>query len=69
MFSKAFRGVSSCSLQGIFSTQGLNPGLPALQADSLPVEPQAKPSEDNVTQTTTVLTTENDHCLTTWVSC
>ena len=32
-------GVGSLSLlQGIFPTQGLNPGL--LQADSLPVEPQ-----------------------------
>ena len=33
-------------LQGIFSTQGLNPGLPGretLQADSLPAEPQGKP--------------------------
>jgi len=33
--------------------------------DSLPAEPQVKPSEDNFTQTT-VLTTENHHCLTTW---
>ena len=33
-------------LQGIFPTQGLNPGLgqsPALQADSLPSEPPGKP--------------------------
>ena len=32
-------------LQGIFPTQGLNPGLPhcSLQADSLPVEPQGSP--------------------------
>ena len=30
-------------LQGIFPTQGLNPGLPHLQADSLPAEPQANP--------------------------
>ena len=29
-------------LQGIFPTQGLNPGLPALQADSLPSEPPGK---------------------------
>ena len=36
-------GVGSLSLlQGIFPTQGLNPG-PALQADSLPAEPQGKP--------------------------
>ena len=34
-------GVGSCSLlQGIFPTQGLNPGL---QADSLPAEPPGKP--------------------------
>ena len=37
-------GVGSCSLlQGIFPTQGSNPGLPTLQADSLPAEPQGKP--------------------------
>ena len=30
-------------LQGIFSTQGSNPQSPALQADSLPAEPQGKP--------------------------
>ena len=28
---------------GIFPTQGLNPGFPALQADSLPSEPPEKP--------------------------
>ena len=44
----------------------IEPRSPALQADSLPAEPQAKPLEDNVSQTTTVLTIENDHCLTTW---
>ena len=34
-------GVGSCSLlQGIFPTQESNPGPPALQADSLPAEPQ-----------------------------
>ena len=32
-------------LQGIFPTQGLNPGL-TLQADSLPAEPQGKPFRD-----------------------
>ena len=40
-------GVDSCSLlQGIFSTQRSNPGLPhsALQADSLPSEPPGKPN-------------------------
>ena len=31
-------------LQGIFLTQGLNPGPPALQADSLPAELPGKPS-------------------------
>ena len=38
-------GVGSLSLlQGIFPTQGWNPGLsPSLQADSLPDEPQRKP--------------------------
>ena len=30
-------------LKGIFPTQGLNPGLPALQADSLPSELPGKP--------------------------
>ena len=30
-------------LQGIFLTQGSNPGLPALQEDSLPSEPPGKP--------------------------
>ena len=37
------RGVGSHSfLQGIFLTQGSKPGLPALQADSLPSEPPEK---------------------------
>ena len=37
-------GVGSLSLfQGIFPTQGSNPDLPTLQADSLPAEPQGKP--------------------------
>ena len=37
-------GVGNHSLfQGIFPTQGLNPGLPALQADSLLAEPPGKP--------------------------
>ena len=31
-------------LQGIFSTQGLNPGSPALQVDCLSSEPLGKPS-------------------------
>ena len=33
-------------LQGIFPTQGLNPGLP--QADSLPSEPPGKPNSTGV---------------------
>ena len=32
-----------CLLQGIFLTRGVNPGLPALQADSLPSEPLGDP--------------------------
>ena len=37
-------GVGSHSLlEGIFPTQGLNPGSPTLWADSLPDEPQGKP--------------------------
>ena len=37
-------GVGSLSLlQGIFQTQGLNPGLPHCRPDSLPAEPQGKP--------------------------
>ena len=31
------------SFRGIFPTQGSNPGLPTLQADSLPSEPLGKP--------------------------
>ena len=34
-------------LQGIFPTPGLNPHLPALQADSLPQGHQESPSGDN----------------------
>ena len=46
-------GVGCLSLlQGIFPTQGLNPGLeprsPTLQADSLPAEPQGKPKKIGV---------------------
>ena len=42
-------GVGSRSLlQGIFPTQGLNPGLP-LQADSLPAEPPGYPMNSLVT--------------------
>ena len=37
-------GVGSLSLlQGIFPTQGSNPGLPAWQTESLPAEPPGKP--------------------------
>ena len=42
-FSRRESGVGCHSLlQGIFLTQGLNPGSPALQADSLPSEPPGK---------------------------
>ncbi|KAB0378726.1 hypothetical protein FD755_010304, partial [Muntiacus reevesi] len=41
-------GVGGLSLQGIFPTQGSNPGSPALQADSLPAEPQGKPKNTGV---------------------
>ena len=42
-------GVGSLSLlQGIFPTQGSNPGLLHLQADSLPAEPQGKPKNTGV---------------------
>ena len=42
-------GVGSPSLfQGIFPTQGLNPGLPHCQVDSLPDEPQGKPKNTGV---------------------
>ena len=41
-------GVGSLSLlQGIFPTQGSNPGL-SLQMDSLPAEPQGKPRNTGV---------------------
>ena len=43
-------GVGSPSLvKEIFLTQGSNLGLPTLQADSLPAEPQGKPSSELVT--------------------
>ena len=35
-------------LQGIFPTQGWNPGPPALQVDSLPTEPPGKPKNTGV---------------------
>ena len=42
-------GAGSCSLlQGIFPTQGSNPGILTLQVDSLPAEPQAKPKSTGV---------------------
>ena len=41
-------GCSLSLLQGIFLNQGLNPGLPALQADSLPAELQGKPRNAGV---------------------
>ena len=42
-------GVGSLSLlQGFFPSQGSSPGLPHLQADSLPAEPQGKPKNTGV---------------------
>ena len=42
-------GVGSLSfLQGIFPTQGLNPGLPQCRRNSLPAEPQRKPKNTEV---------------------
>ena len=42
-------GAGSLSLlQGIFPTQGSNPGILTLQVDSLPAEPQAKPKSTGV---------------------
>ena len=58
-------------LQGIFQTQGLNPGLlccrqsPALQADSLPTEPPGKPRKlvqfSSVTQLCLTLSDPMNH--------
>ena len=46
-------GVGSLSLlQGIIPTQGSNPGLPQLQAVSLPAEPQGKPYQSMIRITT-----------------
>ena len=39
-------------LQGIFPTHGIKPRSPSLQADSLPSEPQGKPSNDTVLSVT-----------------
>ena len=42
-------GVGSLSLlQGIFPTQGSNPGLPHCRRNSLPAEPQRKPKNTEV---------------------
>ena len=38
-------------LQGIFPTQGSNPGLPALEADTLTSEPPGKPSNSELKET------------------
>ena len=34
-------------LQGVFPSQGLNPGSPTLQTDSLPSEPPGKPASNS----------------------
>ena len=62
-------GVGSLSLlQGIFPTQGLNPGLPYCRRIFLPAEPQGKPknarvgeSESEVTQSCQTLCDPLDH--------
>ena len=53
-------------LQGIFPTQGSNPGSPTLQADSLPAESQGNPEydTDELLQNENRLTgTENRHAV------
>ena len=45
---QATRVGSLSLLQGIFPIQGLNPGPPALQVDSLPPESQGKPQNTGV---------------------
>ena len=46
-------------LQGIFPTQGQNPSLsPALQADSLPMEPPGKPYEKHINVQNKAITLE-----------
>ena len=48
-FPRPETGMGSLSLlQGIFPAQGSNPGLPGLQAGSLPDEPQRKPKNTGV---------------------
>ena len=48
-FSRPAHWMGSLSLlQGIFPTQGSNPGLLILQADSLPAEPQGEPKNTGV---------------------
>ena len=42
-------------LQGIFPTQGLNPGLPHCRWILLPAEPQGKMGEDRAEQKTVIL--------------
>ena len=61
-------GVGGLSLlQGIFPTQGSNPGLPPLQVDSLPAEPQGKPKNTEVGSLSLLqqifLTQESNRCL------
>ena len=48
-FSRPEYGVGSVSLlQGNLSNPGIEPGSSALQADSLPAEPQVKPKNTGV---------------------
>ena len=68
MFSKTFRGVSNCSLlQGIFPTQGSNPGL--LHCRQILYQLSYKGSPQRIMspkQQRSLLTVENNHCLTAW---
>ena len=41
-------GIAFFCSRGIFLTQGSNPGLTALQVDSLPAEPHGKPKNNGV---------------------
>ena len=44
--ARILQWVSYSLLQGIFPTQGLNPGLLHMQVDSLPAEPGGKPKRE-----------------------
>ena len=46
--ARILQWVASPFSRGSFPTQGSNPGLPTLQADSLPAEPPGKPKDTGV---------------------